>query len=54
MTIFDKIRDEKLSYDINIEAAKVSKCQLYSQVSLIEMGMNIRQVKKYYHLIEEK
>ena len=54
MTIFDKIRDEKLSYDTNMEAAKVSKYQLYPQVNLIEMSMNIRQVKNYYHPIEDK
>ena len=45
MTIDDKIRDEKLSYDINREAAKVLE-------KLI--NMNILQVKKYYILIKEE
>ena len=48
MTTDDKIRDEKLEYDINREAAKVSA---------ISSGkidkMNILQVKKYYILINE-
>ena len=48
MTTDDKIRDEKLKYDINREAAKVSA---------ISSGkidkMNILQVKKYYILINE-
>ena len=49
MTIDDKIRDEKLQYDINIEAAKISKL---SSKKLI--NMNILQVKKYYLLIKDK
>ena len=48
MTTDDKIRDEKLEYDINREAAKISA---------ISSGkidkMNILQVKKYYILINE-
>ena len=47
MTIDDKIRDEKLQYDINREAAKY---QHYHQVKLI--NVNFFQVKKYYHLIK--
>ena len=47
MTIDDKIRDKKLQYDINREAAKY---QHYHQVKLI--NMNFLQVKKYYHLIK--
>ena len=46
MTIDDKIRDEKLQYDTNREAADISKHQHYHQVKLI--NMNILQVKKYY------
>ena len=46
MTIDDKIKDEKLQYDINREAEKY---QHYLQVKLI--NMNILQVKKYYCLI---
>ena len=47
MTIDDKIKDEKLQYDIHREAAKISGLL---QVKLI--NMNILQVKKYYHLIK--
>ena len=47
MTIDDKIKDEKLQYDIHREAAKISALL---QVKLI--NMNILQVKKYYHLIK--
>ena len=43
MTIDDKIRDEKLQYDIYREAAKIY--QHYHQVKLI--NMNFFQVKKY-------
>ena len=50
MTIGDKIRDKKLQYDINIEAAKLSK--LSSGKKLIKMKM--LQVKKYYYLIKEE
>ena len=49
MTIKDQIRDEKLQYDINREAAKY---QLYHQVKLI--SMNILLVKIYCHLINSK
>ena len=49
MTIDDKIRDEKLQYDINIEAAKISAL---SSKKLI--NMNILQVKKYYLLIKDR
>ena len=49
MTLKDQIRDEKLQYDINREAAKY---QFYHQVKLI--SMNISLVKIYYHLINRK
>ena len=49
MTIEDQIRDEKLQYDINREAAKY---QLYHQTKLI--SMNILLAKKYYLLINSK
>ena len=49
MTIEDQIKDEKLQYDINREAAKY---QLYHQVKLI--SMNILLAKRYYHLINNK
>ena len=41
MTIEDQIKDEKLQYDINREAAKL-------------ISMNILLVKRYYHLINNK
>ena len=43
MTIDDKIRDEKLQYDINREAAIIY--QHYRQVKMI--NINFFQVKKY-------
>ena len=49
MTIDDKIGDEKLQYDINREAAKISAL---SSGKLI--NMNISQVKKYYPLIKDE
>ena len=48
MAIDDKIRDEKLQYDINREAAKISAYQQYHPEKLI--NMNILPKKKYYHL----
>ena len=44
MTIDDKIIDEKLQYNINREAVKIST------LSSGEIDMNIQQAKKYYHL----
>ena len=49
MTIEDQIRDEKLQYDINREAAKN---QLYHQEKLI--NMNILLVKRYFPRINSK
>ena len=49
MTIDDKIRDEKLQYDINREAAKISAL---SSKKLI--NMNTLLVKIYYHQINNK
>ena len=49
MTLEDQIRDEKLQYDINREAAKISA---YHQAKLI--SMNILLVKRYCHLISSK
>ena len=48
MTIDDKIRDEKLQYDINREAAKISA------LSSGKTDMNILQVTKQCLLIEGK
>ena len=42
MIIYDQIGDEKLQYDIDREAAKISA---YHQAKLI--NMNVLQVKKY-------
>ena len=47
MTIGDKIKDEKLQYNINREAAKISTLS-----SGKFKNINILQVKKYYHLIK--
>ena len=49
MTIEDQIKDEKLQYNINKEAAKN---QLFHQVNLI--NTNTLLVKKYYHRINSK
>ena len=49
MTINDQIRDEKLQYDINKEAGKISALS-----SKIFINMNILLVKIYYHLINNK
>ena len=49
MNIDDQIKDEKLQYDINREAAKY---QLYFQANL--MNMNTLLVTKYYRLINNK
>ena len=48
MTINDKIRDEKLKYDINKEEAKISA------LSSRKTDKYILQVKKYYLLIKEE
>ena len=49
MTIEDQIRDEKLQYDINREAAKISALSS----GKID-NMNILLVRKYCHLIKNK
>ena len=48
MTINDQIKDEKLQYNINREAAKISA---YHQVN--STNMNILLVKMYYHIINK-
>ena len=50
MTIDDQIRDEKLQYDINREAAKIPALSS----GKIDKYENILMVKKYYHLIKNK
>ena len=61
MAIDDKIRDDKLQYDINKEAAEISALsygllyQLYYISFIVKLiNMNILQVKKYYLLIKGK
>ena len=49
MAIDDQIRDKKLQYDINREAAKISALSSGKLIS-----RNILQVKKYYLLITNK
>ena len=49
MNIEDQIKDEKLQYDINREAAKITA---YHQVKLI--NTNTLLVKKYYLRINNK
>ena len=48
MTTDDKIRDEKLQYDINREAAQISGLSSGKMIN-----MNILQIKKYYLLIKK-
>ena len=50
MKIDDKIRDEKLQYDINREAAKISTLSSEN----IDKYANILPAKKLYLLIKEK
>ena len=61
MAIDDKIRDDKLQYVINKEAAEISALsygllyQLYYISFIVKLiNMNILQVKKYYLLIKGK
>ena len=49
MTTDDKIRDEKLQYDINREAEKYQNYHLEKLINI-----NILPVKKYYILIKEE
>ena len=49
MTINDQIRDKKLQYDINRNAAEIS-----TKSSGNFTIMNILLVKRYYHLISNK
>ena len=49
MTINDQIRDKKLKYDINREAAEIS-----ALLSGKIQNMNILLVKIYYHLLNNK
>ena len=49
MTINDQIRDEKLQYDVNREAAKISALS-----SCKFVNMNILLLKIYYHQISSK
>ena len=48
MTIDDKIKVEKLQYNINREAAEISA----SLSGKIDKYEHLSQAKKYYHLIK--
>ena len=50
MTIDEKIRNEKLQYDIKKEVAKISTLSS----GKTEINMNILQVQEYYLLIKDK
>ena len=50
MTIEDQIKDEKLQYDINREAAKISAL---SSGKIDKYELNTLLVKKYYHRIND-
>ena len=54
MTINDQIRDEKLQYDIDREAAKITALSLGKIQFIKFINMNILLVKIYYHLINIK
>ena len=47
MIIDDKIKDEKVQYNINRRAAKILALSSGKFIN-----MNILQVEKYYHLIQ--
>ena len=47
MTIDDEIKDEKLQYELNREAAKK-----WASASGKLININILQAKKYYHLFK--
>ena len=47
MTFGDKIREEKIQYYINSEAAKISKLSTGKLINI-----NVLQVKEYYLLIK--
>ena len=49
MTIDDKIRDEKLQYDINREATKISTL---SSGKVDRYEFTAEKVKKYCHLVK--
>ena len=64
MTINDHIRDEKLQYDVNTEAAKISALSSYdvnreaAKISALSSGKIDKYkyllVKKYNHLINSR
>ena len=59
MTTHDKVRDEKLQYDINREAAKISvlssgKCEKYltgEEILTSDQSQMIQQAKLTYSLL---
>ena len=54
MTIDEQIRDEKLQYDIDKEAAKLSALSSGKIDIYIYIYMNVLLVKKHDHLIKNK
>ena len=51
MTNDDQIKDEKLQYDINRDAAKISA---FSSGKIVKYEYSVLLVKKYYLLIKKK
>ena len=51
MTIKDQIKDEKLQYDINREAAEISAL---SSGKIDKYEYLLKNMKKYYHRINNK
>ena len=51
MTNDDQIKDEKLQYDINRDAAKISAL---SSGKIVKYEYSVLLVKKYYLLIKKK
>ena len=51
MTSDDQIKDEKLQYDINRDAAKISAL---SSGKIVKYEYSVLLVKKYYLLIKKK
>ena len=55
MTIYDKIRDEKLQYDINGEAAKIDKYEYLAGEKILPYDQRrvIKQTKFTYSPLEK-
>ena len=53
VAVADKIRDEKLQYNIRRETAEITALS-YGKIDILKKYMNILQVKKYNLLIKEE